>query len=116
LAAPDLIRLYHGTDWQSAQRIASFGLNANQAAQYNTSGEFWATTDEVIAGWFAQVNPAGGTPAKLEFEVSKELLAELLSEVPPAALRHSSATYEFLPASFRRLNLHMVNIEVHYLP
>jgi hypothetical protein len=116
LALANYIRLHHGTDWQSAQSIAAFGLDASLAAQYNGTGEFWATTDEIIASWFAKVNPAGGPPAMLKFEISEAVITDLLSQGPALLIVHSSTAYEFLPSSFSALNLHMVNKRVIYLP
>src|SRR5262245_30328473 len=98
------VQLYHGTDLTSANDTLSHGLVAATAARYNGSGEFWATTDPTTADWFARTNPAGGTPARLSFEVPDQVLQQLLAQRPRVVIAHLPNDYEFWPASFELLN------------
>lgn len=106
--------LYHGTDMRSANDIAALGLDQAKAAKYNGSGEFWATTDPDEADLFAQVNPANGVPARLEFELPLAVLQNLL--VAGTVYIHSNAAHEFLPRSFAVLNGHMSDKQVVLVP
>jgi hypothetical protein len=106
------IRLHHGTDVTSAQDILHNGLNQASAAVHNVSGEFWTTTDIPSADVFAQVNPVGGIPARLSFDLPEQILAALLAAHPPRVYQQGSLEYEFLPASFPLLNQHMTNRQV----
>ena len=98
------IRLFHGTDLASASDIIANGLNVQKASQFNGSGEFWATTDREYADVFAQANPAGGTPARLEFEVPQSVLSALMNAKPPELFQDGRDSYEFTPASIPTLN------------
>jgi hypothetical protein len=88
------------------------GLDQARAAAFNEGGEFWATTDLAMANTFAQVNPAGGIPTRLDFDVPVAVLAALLGANPPQAYQHGNDVYEFLPPGFLLLNLHMANRQV----
>jgi hypothetical protein len=86
-----------------------------RAAAFNVSGEFWATTSAADAETFAQVNPAGGVPARYSFDLPLQVLQALLSASLPRAYQHTTSGvdwYEFLPSSFQQLNRHMTNREV----
>jgi hypothetical protein len=96
------MRLFHGTDKGSADDIMRSGVNAGLAASFNATGEFWATSDIDLADIFAQVNPAGGEPARLEFEIPDERLTWLLAQ--GWVLTSDRDLYEFLPMSFLELN------------
>jgi hypothetical protein len=109
---PGFLRLHHGTDLNGAQDIMSTGLNQAQAAAFNVSGEFWATTDVADADVFATVNPAGGVPARYSFDLPEQVLLLLLRSAPPRAYQASTQEYEFLPASFPILNRHMTNRQI----
>jgi hypothetical protein len=111
-----LIRFHHGTDLASAHQILAHGLDAAMAANYNSSGEFWATTDPIIADWFALTNPANGPPARLEFALPEQTVQDLLAQNPAVVHRHSPQTYEFLPASFGVVNQRMTNQQVVPVP
>jgi hypothetical protein len=80
------IRLHHGTDLLSATDILNNGLSRVQAANRNVTGEFWAATDPADAETFAQVNPAGGIPARFTFDLEETVLAGLLAAAPPPCL------------------------------
>jgi hypothetical protein len=88
------------------------GLDQAAAAAFNVSGEFWATADQSVADTFAQVNPAGGVPARLDFDLPLRILVALLSSAPPRAYQHGDDDYEFLPTGFVLLNAHMANSQV----
>lgn len=110
-----VIRLHHGTDENSANDLHLNGVNQAQAAAFNVSGEFWATTSVADAETFAQVNPAGGVPARFSFDLPLAVLQTLLNTAPPRAYQHTTAGvswYEFLPSSFPLLNQHMANRQV----
>src|SRR5262245_8494820 len=103
----DTIVLYHGTDMASANDILQHGVDASQAARYNSTGEVWATTDPTVAEWFARAKLANGPPALLRFEVPHATVQGLLAAQPVMAQTDGQGTYEFLPASFPTLNQHM---------
>ncbi len=110
-----VIRLHHGTDEDSANDLDQHGVDQAGATAFNVSGEFWATTSAADAETFAQVNPAGGVPARFSFDLPVRVLQALLSAAPPRAYQHTSGGvdwYEFLPSSFPLLNQHMTNREV----
>jgi hypothetical protein len=111
-AAAGFIRFHHGTDLLSARDLMNNGLSRAQAASWNVSGEFWATTDVQDADTFAQVNPAGATPARYSFDLEATVLAALLGAHPSQAYRHGPDWFEFLPASFPVVNQHAVNRQV----
>jgi hypothetical protein len=106
------IRLHHGTDEDSANDILNNGLSRTRAASQNVTGECWVTTNASDADTFAQVNPAGGIPARYSFDLPLSVLAALLSSNPPRAYQHGADWYEFLPASYPTLNREMVNCQV----
>jgi hypothetical protein len=107
-----LVRLHHGTDLLSAIDLRDNGLDQARAAAFNATGEFWATTDLAMADTFAQVNPAGGIPARFDFDVPQAVLDALLGAHPPQAYLHGNDVFEFLPVSFPMLNQQMMNRQV----
>jgi hypothetical protein len=112
----DVIILYHGTDLNSANNLLNNGLDASQAAQYNVTGEFWATESQADSDWFARTNPAAGTPARFEFEISEQDLQYLLNQGPQFVQPHGSTEYEFMPPSFPYLNQRMTGKRVVLVP
>jgi hypothetical protein len=106
------IRLHLGTDLASAQDILTGGLNANRAAAFNVSGEFWVSTDPLAADTFAQVNPSAGIPARFDFDLPVVVLHALLNASPPRAYQQGPTDSEFLPSSFPQVNRHMTNQQV----
>ena len=111
---PD-IRLHHGTDEGSANDLLQHGVHQAPAAAFNVSDEFWATTSVDDAETFAQVNPAGGVPARYSFDLPLWVLQALLNANPPQTYQHTTAGvdwYEFLPGGFPLLNQHMANRQV----
>ena len=112
--------LYHGTDLASANDILSNGLDATKAAAYNVGGELWASEDPNVADIFAQVSPAGGVPARFEFEIDVALLRVLQARSPAVVVTHvgmgSGSDYEFLPGSFPDLNQYMTGKQVVLVP
>ena len=109
------IRLYHGTDWQSANDILVNGLDAAKAARYNGGGEFWATTDILVAEWFARTNPSSGSPACFGFELDNDALQQFCGILPGVVVVHGAQDYEFLPESFPMLNAAMTNLTVQVI-
>jgi hypothetical protein len=103
------IRFHHGTDLRCATDLQQNGISQAQAAAWNGSGEFWATTDHGRAEWFALSHPSSPPAACFEFEVPESVLMCLMQMNPPAAIRHGTSDYEFLPASYASLNQHMMN-------
>ncbi len=81
-----ILRLYHGTDRASATDIALNGLDGNRAAAFNGSGEFWATVDVAMADTFAFVNPAGGIPARFDFDLPVAVLVGAADRPPTPGL------------------------------
>jgi hypothetical protein len=106
------VRLYHGTDVASALDIQANGLDAGKAAAMNGIGDFWATCDPATADWFAQVNQAGGPPARLVFELLFGILMSLLTEVDPQVELDGTDVYHFHPSSYPVVNRHMANRQV----
>jgi hypothetical protein len=102
-----MVLLHHGTDAASANDILKYGIDAAKAAQYNGTGEFWATTDPVAADWFAKANLANGPPVRFSFEIPDTILQALLSACPEIARADGQGNYEFLPPSFAVLNQYM---------
>jgi hypothetical protein len=107
-----VVRLHHGTDVGSANDILHNGLSQVSAGVFNVTGEFWTTTDAASADTFAQVNPAGGVPARYSFDLPLRVLQAVLSSHPPGAYQHGADWFEFLPPSYPVLNRHMVNRQV----
>jgi hypothetical protein len=114
--SPAVLCLHHGTDLDSANDLLANGLDSAKAAAYNVSGEFWATTNPQTANTFAQVNPAGGPPARFDFDIPVDVLQTLLAETPPVAYPHGTDWFEFLPACFADINQHRTNQQVVPLP
>ena len=110
------MRFYHGTDWASAEDLRDNGLDESKAAHYNGSGEFWATTDPIVATWFAHGNPANGIPARFEFDLSDQVFQRLLTAPSPGVVVQVPNAYEFLPESFELVNLHMSNQQIVRVP
>jgi hypothetical protein len=92
--------------------IRDHGLDAALAAVYNGAGEFWASTSTATADWFARTNPAGGTPARLDFEIPEQVLQQLLKQQPAIVNFYPPDDYEFLPPSFDVLNQNMTTEQV----
>jgi hypothetical protein len=78
----------------------------------NVTGEFWATTDQRAADWWARSSPNSPPAARFEFDLPVQVLQALLAATPAAVLNHRPYDYEFLPASFAQLNRHMHNQHV----
>jgi hypothetical protein len=111
-----MVLLHHGTDAASANDILTHGIDAAKAALYNSTGEFWATTDPVAANWFAKANLANGPPARLCFEIPEAVLQALLSARPEVARTDGQGNYEFLPPSFPVLNQQMSGKRIVSVP
>jgi hypothetical protein len=107
-----VVCLYHGTDIASAEEIRDYGVDAGGAAAFNVSGEFWASINRTTADIFAQVNPAAGVPARLDFDLPEWILTILMPAHPPGVYRHGTEEFEFLPSSYPLLNQHMTNRRV----
>jgi len=111
------ITLYHGTDVDGARDLLTTGVLASSAARYNVSGEFWASTSSMVADFFAASNPAGGPPARFEFEVDETVLQDLIArQLVICHLQPDWTDYEFLPGCFGTLNSQMGNKRVVILP
>lgn len=115
-ASQRTIRLHHGTDQTSANDLLLGGVNQQQAAVWNGSGEFWATVEHRRAEWFALSHPSSPPAACFEFDLAESVLLALLQMIPPAAIRHGRDDYEFLPASHALLNQNMSNRRVVAVP
>jgi hypothetical protein len=108
--------LYHGTDQAGANDLLVNGVDQVAAAVWNGSGEFWATADPNRADWFARSHPNSPPAVRFEFELPEVALQAILDLVPPGAAQHGMSDYEFLPASFGLLNLHMTNRQLVLVP
>jgi hypothetical protein len=114
--SPRVIRFHHGTDQTSADDLLQNGVNQQQAAAWNGSGEFWATIDHRRAEWFALSHPSSPPAACFEFDLPESVLLVILQMNPPGAIQHGPNDYEFLPASYALLNQHMINKQVAGVP
>jgi hypothetical protein len=110
------IRFHHGTDQASANDLLQNGVNQHQAAAWNGSGEFWATSDPHRAEWFALSHPSSPPAARFAFDLPDSVLLVILQMSPPGAIHHAPSDYEFLPGSHGLLNQHMNNIQVAPVP
>ncbi|HVS37266.1 MAG TPA: hypothetical protein VMS17_17020 [Gemmataceae bacterium] len=110
------IRLHHGTDQSSANDLLQSGVNQQQAAAWNGSGEFWATSDHRRAEWFALSHPASPPAACFEFDLVESALLLILQLKPPGAIHHAPDDFEFLPGSYALLNQHMSNKRIAPVP
>lgn len=107
----ETIRLFHGTDAQSADNIAKHGLSALGAGEFNAAGEFWASPKSNYAYWFAKTNPRGIEEiALVSFEIPKKVLRYIFKN--NLGHKHSPVEFEFTPASFKLINSHMTNAKV----
>jgi hypothetical protein len=110
------IRFHHGTDQTCANGLLQNGVNQQQAAAWNGSGEFWATSDHHRAEWFALSHPNSPPAACFEFELSESVLLIILQMSPPGAIHHAPNDYEFLPGSYGLLNQLLTNRHVAPVP
>ncbi len=107
-----LIRFHHGTDINGANDLLQNGVDQQQAAAWNGSGEFWATTSHQRAEWFARSHSNSPPAACFEFDLPDAALTAILQMNPAVALRHGQDDYEFLPASHGMLNQQMINEQI----
>jgi hypothetical protein len=110
------VRFHHGTDLASANDLLCHGVDTQQAAAWNGSGEFWATFDHQHAEWFARSNPSSPPGACFEFEFPESILIAMLQMIPPVVMQVLPDDYEFLPGSHAMLNRHMANGRVVSVP
>jgi hypothetical protein len=110
------IRFHHGTDQASANDLLQNGVNQQQAAAWNGSGEFWATSVHRRAEWFALSHPNSPPAVCFEFDLPESVLLVVLQMNPPGAILHAPSDYEFLPGSHALLNQHMTNRQVVPVP
>jgi hypothetical protein len=115
-AAAGWVRLHHGADLTSANNILQHGIDEQQAAVWNGSGEFWTTTNHVHAEWFARSNPNSPPAACFEFDLPGAVLQVLLQMHPPGARYQAPNDYEFLPPGYALLNQHLANPQVVPVP
>ena len=104
------LRLFHGTDTESASLIQRYGFNLDMNLMAGGTGELWLTTDRTTVSMFAQTNPRGGPPIVLGLDLPVATLTHCLSGAPPLALMHGSTDFEFYRASFSVLNESVTNI------
>lgn len=107
----ELVRLHHGTDTESAFWIAEKGLNQEKAiAISGGDGEFWATTTRDKAELFSGLNPSGGVPAIVSFDLPTATLEWCMSQAEPLAVEIDSDVYRLYPGSFHKINCSMTNV------
>jgi len=110
------VRLYHGTDVESAQRIAGSGVIYESALRCGGTGEFWTSYDRSDAVTFAQSNLASGPPGIVSFNLPTAVIQHCLFQpIPWAWLHHGDAHIEFLRPSFPILNESITNCHVELL-
>ena len=115
-ASAEFTRFHHGTDQTSAKDFFQNGISQQNAAAWNGSGEFWATSEHRRAEWFARSHPSSPPAACFEFELPVAVLLVILQMNPPAARRHAPDDYEFLPGCHALLNQHMTNKQITPVP
>jgi hypothetical protein len=93
--------LLHGTDAVSAANIVENGLNVAQAAEVGGGDIFWTTTSLEDAQIFAAANPAGGTAAIVQMQISQSLAESLIAE---GQLTISGSVYKFSSEAWEILN------------
>jgi hypothetical protein len=95
------VRLYHGTDEDSANWIVSNGLNWNRLTRVEGAYAFCTTRSRAIACNYALINPARGIPTCVEIALPSGTLQTLLMKDPPwVAEVLEDNGYEFLQPSF----------------
>ena len=102
------LRLYHGTDIGSAAYIIDFGLDQARSLAYG-GGTFCATMDFSMACTFADLNPAGGPPIILGFDIASTVFCDLITQSPPLVSEIIGVGYEFFPQSYEIMNESMIN-------
>lgn len=99
-AAEEGLVLFHGSDAESVESIIANGLNRAAAAEKGGGDIFWASSNLEEAGWFAQTNPAGGTPSVLRIDISVPAVQKLVKE---GALQVEGSTYKFAGGAWEQL-------------
>lgn len=115
-AAPQsagMVQLFHGTDAGTALDFDKHRLDYHRLSYYGGS-EFCATTSQSSAEVYALVNPAGGSPIVIRFELPTVFLQSLLTHDDPemvmAHIDQFGPWYQFYPCSFSIMNEAMSNI------
>ena len=100
----------------SANDLLQNGVDQQEAAAWNGSGEFWATIDHGRAEWFARSHPNSPPGACFEFDLPGQALQVLLQMNPPGVRHYAPDDYEFLPPCYGLLNLEMINQQMVPVP
>jgi hypothetical protein len=114
------IRLFHGTDLNTALWIQENGLSFERMVEYCTgfgfgAGYFWTTTRMRIACQYSHGNPAvamnGVLPAVVSFVLPMSVVRGLESGTPPLVEQWSveDADYRFHPEAFATVNAAMTD-------
>src|SRR5436190_22274273 len=90
------VRLFHGTDQGGANDLLQNGVSQVQAAAWNGTGEFWATSVRSRAEFFALSHPNSPPAACFEFDLPEPVLAAILQMIPAGGMQHGADDYEFL--------------------
>jgi hypothetical protein len=93
--------LYHGSDAASVEDILANGLSQSAAAEQGGGDVFWATSNLEDAQWFAEANPAGGSPAILRIDVSLPAVQQLITK---GALETEGSVFKFSGSAWQDLN------------
>src|SRR4051812_17386065 len=88
------VRLYHGTNYDSAKCILVDGVDWKRARQTGGEGEFWCTVKEEDAMIHAACK-GDNSPTLVRFDLPTEALNECLQEDPSTAEIHSETNIEF---------------------
>ena len=102
------LRLFHGTDSNSANWIIAHGLDKQRAIATGGTGDFWCTADFLTANVFAAVNPTGGMPIVIGFALPTDVVRRCLER--SWAYLHEMGIYEFKHQSFGAINDVLTNI------
>lgn len=88
-SSSETVRLYHGTDEESAISIINDGANVELARRAGDDGHLWTTTSSGDAELFAQVNPANGKPVLVQMDVPIDTIQACLQSTPMGAFLDS---------------------------
>lgn len=106
------LRLWHGTDIESADCIRTGGLAPLRAAAFGGEGYFFCTTDIERAVMYAK-NSLSHKPMIMGFNLQTSLIKEFL-ELNPALVRvfqvGHAPNFRFEAASFKIINDSMTDV------
>ena len=105
------VRLFHGTDIESAKYIARFGVSQERIFEISGCDEFWMTTDSTDAAVFAGMSPiADGARGVVSFDLPYVTVETCLAS--ESIEIHDQICVQFFPGSFSAINTDRSNVSV----